>query len=173
MSEAEDNKMQAALDTPASDNFQLDNYPFYLISLIDRLYSTEIEGVSRKHKIERTRWQILLILREKSPSSISEISKRSGMKMSTLSKVLERMRHDDLVFTKPHQSDHRITDVFINDAGLQAFDKLVKVISKQYEHIMAGFSREEIEQLRDQLQRILANLGRSPYERYASDGIRD
>ena len=164
MSDVDDNAKQCALDTPASDNFQLDNYPFYLISLIDRHYSTEVESVSRKHKIERARWQILLILREKSPSSISEISKRSGMKMSTLSKVLERMRHDDLIFTKPHQSDHRITDVFIDEAGLQTLHALVKVISKQYEHIMAGFSREEVEQLSDQLQRILNNLARSPYE---------
>jgi MarR family transcriptional regulator, organic hydroperoxide resistance regulator len=164
MSDVDDKKQNVDFGNPANDKFRLDNYPFYLVSQIDQRYGLEMEKVLGKHKMERVQWQILLILREKNPSSISELSERSGKKLSTVSRVIERMRNEDLVSTAPRKIDNRITDVFLNEAGRQALDKVLKVASKQYEHAINSFSKEEIKQLGEQLQRILVNLNRSPFE---------
>ena len=149
---------------PATDAFKLENYPFYLLSIIDHRYGSAMESVLQKRKMERTEWQLLLILREQNPSSISELSERAGKKLSTVSRMIERMRNDEFVRTAPRQSDNRITDVFLNDSGLLALDKVLEVASKQYQRALSGFTDPEIQALRDQLQRILANLDRSPFE---------
>ena len=164
MSEAEEENNYLGFGNPANDEFYLADYPFYLIDQINHRYGVEMETVLRKHKMERSQWQILLILREKNPSSISELSERSGKKLSTVSRVIERMRNDDLVSTAPRESDNRITDVLLKSAGKQALGKVLKVASKQYERAISGFSEDEIRKIHLQLQGILANLNRSPFE---------
>jgi DNA-binding MarR family transcriptional regulator len=162
--DVENRKKYIHFGDPASEDFKLDNYPFYLIHRINHRYGEEMEAALRKHKMERTKWQILLILREKNPSSISELSERSGKKLSTVSRVIERMRNDQLVNTSPRDSDNRITDVFLNKAGLQVLEKVLEVASKQYERSIAGFDEDEIRKIHVQLQNILTNLDRSPFE---------
>ena len=164
MSDVDDERQNVDFGNPANDKFRLDNYAFYLISQIDQRYGLEMEKVLGKHKTERVYWQLLLILREKNPSSIGELSERSGKKLSTVSRVIERMRNENLVSTAPRKTDMRITDVIINETGSKALDKVLKVASKQYERGISGFSEEEIKQLGGQLQRILVNLNRSPFE---------
>ena len=161
---AAEQKKSIAFGNPAKNNFSLSDYPFYLIHQINLSYGTEMETVLRKHNMERTEWQILLILREKNPSSISELSEGSGKKLSTVSRAIERMRKNDLVSTAPRETDNRITDVLLNTSGLQALGKVLEVASKQYERAIDGFSEEEIKKLHCQLETILANLNRSPFD---------
>ena len=164
MPDVEDKNLQIDFGNPANNKFRLDNYPFYLFDKINHLYGLEMESVLRKHNMERVQWQILLILREKNPSSISELSERSGRKLSTVSRTIERMRNDLMVSTAPRKTDNRVTDVSMNDAGMQALEKVLKVAGKQYEHAMNGYSDIEIQGLHEQLQGILSNLTRSCYE---------
>ncbi len=149
---------------PATEDFSLANYPFYLIHQINFRYGIEMESVLRKNNMERTQWQILQVLMEKNPSSISELSERCGKKLSTVSRVIERMRNEDMVSTAPRESDNRITDVFLNPPGEQALRKALVFASKQYERAIKGFNEDEIRQVHRQLERILDNLNRSPFE---------
>lgn len=151
-------------NNPASDKFSLDRYLFYLINHVDYKYGVEMEKVLQSIKVERVRWQVLLALRENNPSSVSELSERCTKKLSTISRVVERMRSDGLVTTKPRETDQRVTDVFLQDAGKETLKKVISVASKQYERAMQGFSEGEIDNLRSSLQKIIHNLGRSPFE---------
>lgn len=159
---AKNNKLDQ--DNPASDNFSLDRYLFYLINHVDHQYGVEMEKVLRSIKVERARWQILLSLREDDPSSVSELSHRCNKKLSTISRVIERMRNEGLVKCAPRQSDQRVTDVFLLEKGRQTLDKVINVASQQYERAVEGFSDKEMEQLRNSLRKILANMNRSPFE---------
>ena len=149
---------------PLSEDFRLDNYPFYIVDRINHLYGLNMENVLRKQGLERVQWQILQVLKEKNPSSISELSQRTGKKLSTLSRTIERMRKADTVSTSPRKADNRVTDVFLEPAGIELLDKIVSIAGKQYQHAMTGFSEEQIKTLQQQLLSILANLSRSPYE---------
>ena len=150
-------------NNPASDEFSLGRYLFYLIAHVDSQYGIEMEKVLQTIKIERTQWQILLCLREDNPSSISELSSRSGKKLSTVSRVIERMSKEGLVKCAPRKSDQRVTEVFLLEKGEESLKKVIHVASKQYERAIEGFSEEEVEQLRHSLKKVLQNLNRSPF----------
>lgn len=164
MSDEQTRDNAADFGNPASEDFHLQDYPFYLLSMIDHHYGVAMESVLSKMKMERIQWQLLLVLRERNPSSISELSEKSGRKLSTVSRIIERMRQDKLISTSARKSDNRITDVYLNEAGLSALDKVLSAASKQYRRAIRGFNEDEIRTLRDQLQRVLGNLDRSPYE---------
>ncbi len=159
-----DKDLQVSNGNPASKDFKLDNYPFYVIDRINHLYGLNIENVLRKQSLERVQWQILLVLKEKNPSSISELSERTGKKLSTVSRTIERMRNDKSISTLPRESDNRVTDVFLEEKGVQLLEKILNIASKQYQHAMTGFSENQIKNFQQQLDTILANLSRSRYE---------
>lgn len=164
MQDNDEKEVDTRYGNPTSSTFRLDAYPFYLIDRINSAFGVAMENVLRKHGIERAQWQVLLILREQSPSSITEISERSGRKLSTISRTIERMRNESLVKTAPRTSDQRVTDVFLIEAGNVLLEKLLTIASKQYLHAIKGFSDSELRGLTGHLQKILSNLGRSPYE---------
>lgn len=159
-----DTNVNKQFGNPASGEFRLADYPFYLMDMISSAYGEAMDDVLRRHNMERIQWQVLLILREQSPSSISELAGRSGRKLSTVSRTVERMRKDNLVRTTARDSDQRVTDVFLTEAGTKRIDKLIGIASKQYQHAMRGLSSAEIRGLQEKLRMIFENLDRSPYE---------
>lgn len=162
MADTEVDPRRLDLGDPASPDFKLDNYPFYLIDRINHFYGLSMETILRKNRMERVQWQVLQLLRENNPSSISELAARGGIKLSTVSRTVERMRKSDMVSTARRTADRRITEVFLNPAGKQALDRIIRVASQQYRLAMSGHSKLDTRQLRDQLQRILANLETLP-----------
>ena len=150
--------------SPASEDFQLENYPFFLIDRINSSYGLAIENVLRKHNMERIQWQLLLIMREQDPVSISELARISGRKLSTVSRTIERMRNESLVSTATRKSDQRVTEVNLEAEGRQRLTMLIEVANRQYLHAMKGIGNREIGRLQEQLQIIFENLSRSPFE---------
>lgn len=149
---------------PANPEFHLEDYPFYLIAQVDHQYANDMEAVLRTHNMDRPKWRVLLCLKEKNPSSISEIAQMASMKLSTISRVTDRMRKEDLVQTAPREGDNRVTDVFITKAGSEALARVLRVASNQYHRALDGLSNEKVSEFRETLRQILHNLRRSPLE---------
>jgi len=149
---------------PATTGFRLENYPFYLVAQVDHRYADGMEETLRPHGMDRPKWRVLLCLKEKNPSSIGEIAQLASMKLSTISRVADRMRKDGLVETAPREQDNRVTDVFITERGLEALDRILRVTSKQYQRALDGLDNDQVAVFCDTLRHILTNLKRSPLE---------
>jgi len=145
---------------PANPDFTLERYPFYLLAQIDSAYARRMEIALKAAGTDRPGWRVLMTLREKDPSGISEIAERATMKRSTISRVVERMRAAGLVHTAPRASDQRITDVCMLPAGARTLERLIEVASVEYERAFAGFETAELEALIATLQRVRANVRR-------------
>ncbi len=158
------NSKEQLFGSPASDDFLLENYPFFFIDRINSAYGLAIENVLRKHNMERIQWQLLLIMREQDPISISELASVSGRKLSTVSRTIERMRNEDLVSTSTRKSDQRVTEVKLEDGGRRRLAMLMDVANRQYLHAMKGLGNRDIKKLQEQLAAIFENLSRSPFE---------
>lgn len=149
---------------PSNKSFNLNYYPFHLIGIVDRLYGDDIDSMLVPHAIDRPKRRVFGALKAKNPSSISEISTLTSIKVSTISKLVERMRIDGLVTTAPRETDNRITDVFMTEAGVQAMNEITRVTSKQYWRALEGLSDKEVREFSETLHHILKNLRRSPLE---------
>ena len=152
------------LGDPAGTEFRLENYPFYLVAQLDHRYADGMEETLRPHGMDRPKWRVLLCLKEKNPSSISEIAQLASMKLSTISRVADRMRTEGLVETAPREKDNRVTEVFITERGRDALDRILRVTSKQYRRAMDGLDGDQVAAFCDTLRHILHNLKRSPLE---------
>ena len=100
------------------------------------------------------RWRILMILHEKSPSTISEIADRALMKLSTMTRVAQRLEQDGLVKLAPNEKDARSTDVHIIKAGESAVDKIRAVGSRTFRRATEDLNIKELETLNSLLARL-------------------
>lgn len=153
-----------SLGDPSNKSFDLDSYPFHLIAIVDRLYAEDIDSMLLSDSIDRPKRRVFGALKAKNPSSISEISKLTSIKISTISKLVDRMRVEGLVSTAPRETDNRITDVFMTEAGIEAMNEITRITSKQYRRALEGLNEKEVSKFCGTLHHILKNLRRSPLD---------
>lgn len=157
-------RSSTAMGDPAAADFDLDHYPFFLIAQIDHAYSLQMESALRSIRMNRPKWRVLMALNQRSPRSVGELAGLATLKLSTISRVVERMRREGLVTCEPRASDNRVTNVLLEEPGRVMLSKIIRVASTQYRRAVAGLADQEIRQCLDLLERIRVNLQRSPLE---------
>ena len=143
--------------------FSLDQYPLYLMAHVDYRYTIEMEAALGRHKFTRPKWRALASLSLRDGLSIGEMAEITLLKLSTLSRVAERLEREGLVKRRPRPNDNRITEVLITEQGRQAFQEILQVSRRQYARATDGLTESEIEQLCATLNRMLRNLQTSPF----------
>ena len=152
------------LGNPAHANFALKDYPFFLIAQVDHAYSEQMERALRSISMSRPRWRVLMGLREKNPRSVSELARLATMKLSTISRVVDKLRADGMVSCAPRASDNRVTEVFLEPAGREALESIIRVAGQQYQRAVQGLSESEVQTFVATMRHVQQNLRRLPVE---------
>lgn len=149
---------------PASQSFELEKYPFFLMAQAWSTYSDVMSSVLKSIDMDPPRWRVLMILGDSSPCSVSGIADKAVMKLPTITRIVQRMQEEDLVRCAPRAQDNRVTEVFLTGQGRDALRQVKKVAGNIFERAFDGLENTEINQLNSVLRHIQKNLIRSPYE---------
>jgi MarR family transcriptional regulator, organic hydroperoxide resistance regulator len=147
---------------PAFADFALANSPLYLVVRTAGQYELAMEKALREIGMDVPSWRALMIAHEHSPSSVSEIAERSVAKLSTMTRVVQRLEKEGLVRLAQRESDARVTEVYITPAGERAATAVRKVASRIFAKALRGYSPAEIKCLLQMLRRIYENLAGQP-----------
>ncbi len=143
---------------PINRAFKLEQSPFYAMTQAHGRYTLAMERSLKAIGMDLPRWRVLMVLHENNPSTISEISNRSVMKLSTMTKVAQRLSKEGYLRIAPNDSDRRVTDVHLLPKGEAAVEKIRSVASQVYRCSTEEFSDQEIETLVEMLNRLTASL---------------
>jgi DNA-binding MarR family transcriptional regulator len=146
------------LGDPANAEFQVDNWPFYLIARTARRYEMEMERALRRIDMDVPSWRAMMLLHENSPSSVSEIAERAVIKLSTMTRVVQRLEKRGLVRIARRPADARVTDVYITPGGERIVQQVRTIASRLYQAAFRDMSRDDIELLNGLLRRVFNNL---------------
>lgn len=160
MTDKSKKKLPLAPDDP---DFRLEDSPFYNLNRTSASYVTEMAKILKSVDIDQSQWRILMLLSEKNPSTVSEISNNSFIKLSTITHMLIRMESDGLVERRPSEADNRVTDVYATEKGLSRVNQLRRVAGRIYARAFEGIAQEDVSSLVRILKAIHNNLTRSPY----------
>ena len=147
---------------PASSGFRISDYPFYLLNRIAGRYSIDMSDALKAIGMDLPTWRALMILHERSPRSVSEIAVQAVIRLSTMTRVVQRLDRAGLVRLARRTSDARVTDVVITPQGLAAVRRVREVAGRVYTRAFADFSERDIELLNGLLVRVMRNLSLSP-----------
>ena len=151
---------------PADAEFVLDDYILYNLVRATSTYTQEMSKVLKSFGLNTTKWRILMLLHDRSPSSVGEIARRSVTKLPTLTRMLIRMEEDGLIFRRALKDDRRIVNVTMTPKAIKTLRMVRSIGQKVFDRAIEGISADEIAETTQTLQRIRANLERSPYETF-------
>ncbi|WP_028696410.1 MarR family winged helix-turn-helix transcriptional regulator [Pseudomonas cremoricolorata] len=143
---------------PASEDFRKEDFPFYWLARAHGRYTQNMERLLKKVDLDVPRWRVLWILNENGESSISEISTHAIAKLSTITKIVYRMKDDGLVDTAQSAEDGRVTQVRITDTGLQAIARMQDVTHELFQRSFKGLTEAQVQRLNRMLETVFHNL---------------
>jgi len=150
------------LGDPASADFKIANWPFYLIARTAGRYAMDMENSLRRLDMDLASWRGLMLVHETNPSSVSEIADRAVMRLSTMTRVVQRLEKRGLVTLSRREADARVTEVYITPAGERVVAQIRSVASRIYHLAFRDLAASEIATLNDLLRRVFRNLAIHP-----------
>ncbi|CAN5602103.1 hypothetical protein BH09PSE5_BH09PSE5_43480 [soil metagenome] len=144
----------------ASPEFHKEEFPFYWIARIHAMYIREMTQALKAVDCDIPTWRVLAILHDSGVSSISDIATHAVAELSTITKVVYRMKAEGLVTTQTAAHDGRVTHVMLTAAGEQALQRVKDATSGLFKRSFAGLTPSKIAHLNDRLKIICDNLQR-------------
>lgn len=108
-------------------------------------------------------WRVLTTLHFSGPHSLIELSKVTGVKTPTLSRLIGRMADRALVSRQRSARDTRSVEVRILEAGEKTVARLWPCALAVDAHIASIFTAKELAQFREALGRLYALFDRQPH----------
>lgn len=142
----------------SAEEFRFEEFPFYWLAHAHAIYVVEMEKVLKKLGTDMPTRRVLLMLRLRGTASISDLSKHTIIKMSTLTRIVQRMRDEGLVETKTNPEDARVTDVLITPKGEELAARIEQATKKVFVRGYEGMSATEMKALMQSLQKIFRNF---------------
>lgn len=143
---------------PLSPEFRIADWPFYLIARTAGRYEMDMEHALRRIGMDLPSWRALMLLHESNPSSVSEMAERAVMRLSTMTRVVQRLEKRGLVELARRAADARVTDVHITASGEEAVRQVRAVASRIYHSAFSDLDATDIETLNELLRKVFANL---------------
>jgi DNA-binding MarR family transcriptional regulator len=143
---------------PANDDFELRHSPFFLLSRLSNRYVQNLDAVLKAIDMDVPGWRTLMIVAEHEPRSVSEIADLSAIRLSTMTRVVQRLIQQGLVRVQPRAEDARKTDVYLTPAGRAACKRVRVIASGVYERATSDFTDADITRFCDLLLRAYRNL---------------
>jgi DNA-binding MarR family transcriptional regulator len=150
------------LADPADPLFELEQSPFYWISRVSGRYVLDMGAALRRVGMDVPRWRVLMILHEHDPASVSTIADLAVIKLSTMTRIVQRMQVEGLVTCGPRSSDARVTEVRLTPAGSRAMEQVRDQASRVFRHAFHGVSDKELTGFLGVMQRLFDNLESPP-----------
>ena len=151
-----------ALADPAHPDFLLAGSPLYWLARVAGRYRLDMELVLKPIGMDVPRWRVLAILSEHEPASVSELCDHAVIRLSTMTRIVQRLAEAGLVETRQREADGRVTEVTMTDAGREAAVSVHARASRIFRHGFDGFDAKEVAALSDMLQRLFVNFGLPP-----------
>ncbi len=133
----------------------------FLITKVKQLNDRIFEKILAKKNVDAfngPQGRILYVLWQEDGVPIKTISEKSGLAITSLTTMLERMEKSGLISRRQDEADKRKTLLFLTEKA-RALKKDYDSVSDEMGSIFYdGFSQEEIREFELSLERILANL---------------
>ena len=149
---------KVSLHGPDHPNFQLDDYPLYNLNRTSATYIEAMTDSLKHYNMDQPSWRVLMLLGDKNPSTVGDLSRRSVTKFSTITRILIRMENDGLIERKPFPDDNRVIEVFITNKGKDILQELKILASKIYQKAFDGISDQDAINFTNILIRMRENL---------------
>ena len=131
-----------------------------LIGQVHRLSTKRFVKNSHTHGLEISldQWLVLGPIWKNNGISQKDISEYCGKDKTSVTKIIDILEKKNLVVRVADQLDHRVKRVVLSNKGKELFLSALPVMAKTRDEVRNGISDNEIESLKNILNKIYKNL---------------
>ena len=144
----------------AATPFRLESHVFYYFSQILARRQRALNSQLRRFGLDYARWRVMAVLNEEPGCSMQRLSDLTSVDRTTLTHTLRLMENEGLIARHERPSDRRSIAVSLTLHGADMLARILPTVLAQTDLALDGFTPEEVDRLREQLGRIVANLKR-------------
>lgn len=108
--------------------------------------------------LHRGQPSVLFALDRNDGLSNSELAEFLEITPATLTNKVKRMEKANLVIRKRDANDERVSRIYLTDEGRSLMGELRSLMFEMETAMLAGFSDSEVQQLKDDVRKILINI---------------
>ena len=127
----------------------------YMIASINRQLEAELEERLRPGGVPIEQYRILEVLDASEPAAMGEIATQSLIEAPTLTKIIDKMVAEGLVYRAPDPNDRRRVLILTAPGGKALFKRLRGVSTAQEQRIVDLLEGDKAAALRDLLKELI------------------
>jgi MarR family transcriptional regulator, organic hydroperoxide resistance regulator len=126
----------------------------YVIAMVNRQLEEELQERLRPSGVPVEQLRILEVLHAQDGRPIGDLAQRALIEPTTLTKIIDRMVSDGLVYRSPDANDRRRVLIRVGPAGKALFKRLNRITLAQEERLQKQIPADKL----DELKRLLAEI---------------
>ncbi|MBS1210918.1 MAG: transcriptional regulator, MarR family [Proteobacteria bacterium] len=108
--------------------------------------------------ITHAQWVILMRIANGVGRTCGELCRHIAYDTGSMTRMLDRLEEKLLIVRERSAEDRRVVGVSLTEHGLALYPQLQAAGFRVLARMSAGFSKDEVEQVKSQLRRMLSNL---------------
>jgi DNA-binding MarR family transcriptional regulator len=127
----------------------------YLLAQANREINRQLDARFRKEGVPVEQWRILKVLSDGKGHSMGELAEAVLLNHPTLTKMVDRMVSDSLVYRVQDADDRRKVLMFSSDRGKTLTQRLNSLALSQEDHIAESYGNKETAELKRLLESLI------------------
>jgi DNA-binding MarR family transcriptional regulator len=148
------NKISSAGKSP-DQNSPITEHLAYLLAQANREINRQLEERLGKEGVPVEQWRILKVLSDGNGRSMGELADAVLLNHPTLTKMIDRMVSDALVYRRPDPKDGRKVLIFVAERGRALNDRLNRLANVRQTEIIGGYGDRATEELKRLLSELI------------------
>ena len=131
----------------------------YLLAQANRQIQRQLDQEFSDEGVPVEQWRILSLLTEKNGRSMSDLTQAALLNHPTLTKMIDRMISNALVYRRADPKDGRRVLIFISEYGRAVNERLNRLASQHQADLVEGYGNRQTEALRRLLGDLIQRTG--------------
>ena len=145
-------------DSPSADS-PITDHLAYLLAQANREINRQLEARLRAEGIPVEQWRILKVLSDGNGRSMGDLAEAALLNHPTLTKTIDRMVADSLVYRISDPGDRRKVLIFCYDRGKALTRRLARLAVGQEAFIAENYGGKAVAQLKRMLETLIDRAG--------------
>ena len=139
----------------SSEDFPITDHLAYLLAQANREINRQLEARLRTEGVPVEQWRILKVLYDGNGRSMGDLAEAALLNHPTLTKTIDRMVADSLVYRVTDPADRRKVLIFCSDRGKALARRLAPLALGQEVHIAKSTGDKATAQLKRLLETLI------------------
>ena len=142
------------------DNYKTDESVGYLMRTVVMLLGREIDEQMAAHQLTDAQWRPLFMIMQGNGRTAAEVARALQMDTGATTRLLDRLEAKGLLRRSRSHRDRRVVNLELTKDGEACIADVPHLLADLQNRALAGFSNDEVVELKSYLRRIVANARR-------------